>query len=205
MWVVGYNGAMTPRLTGEEALRLTAQVEDSLHRRMLRAASALESAGIPYAVVGGQAVALWVAQRDPGAARVTKDVDLLLRRNDLERAKVALSAEGFVHAQVAGVDVFLDGPDGLPSKGVHLLFAGEKVRPFDLSLTPDVSESTWIEPLRVSDLEAVVRMKLTSFRDKDRTHLRDMIGVGLIDDGWLTKLPPPLAERLKTLLDNPDG
>jgi len=34
---------------------------------------------------------------------------------------------------------------------------------------------------RVLSLEALVRMKLTSYRDKDRMHLRDMLDVGLID------------------------
>jgi hypothetical protein len=48
-------------------------------------------------------------------------------------------------------------------------------------------------------------MKLTSNRDKDRAHLRDMIGVGLIGPPWLTKLPPELAERLKQILDTPDA
>jgi hypothetical protein len=48
-------------------------------------------------------------------------------------------------------------------------------------------------------------MKLTSFRDKDRTHLRDMVGVGLIDQTWVTRYPPELASRLQELLDNPDG
>lgn len=47
-------------------------------------------------------------------------------------------------------------------------------------------------------------MKLTSFRDKDRTHVRDMIEVGLLDEAWLGKLPAELAPRLKELLDNPD-
>ena len=48
-------------------------------------------------------------------------------------------------------------------------------------------------------------MKLTSFRRKDQVHLLDMIEVGLLDDSWLQRLPPPLAERLKELLDNPEG
>jgi hypothetical protein len=48
-------------------------------------------------------------------------------------------------------------------------------------------------------------MKLTSFRDKDRTHLRDMISVGLIDESWPIKLPDELAARLQSLLDTPDG
>lgn len=53
-------------------------------------------------------------------------------------------------------------------------------------------------------LEALVRMKLTSYRDKDRTHMRDMIGVGLIDRTWLTQLPQGLADRLAEILDTPE-
>ena len=48
-------------------------------------------------------------------------------------------------------------------------------------------------------------MKLTSFRDKDRMHLRDLLDVGLIDETWRDKLPPELAARLQELLDNPEG
>jgi hypothetical protein len=48
-------------------------------------------------------------------------------------------------------------------------------------------------------------MKLMSNRDRDRTHLRDLIGVRLIDASLLTRLPPDLADRLKQLLDTPDA
>jgi hypothetical protein len=48
-------------------------------------------------------------------------------------------------------------------------------------------------------------MKLTAWRDKDRTHLRDMIGVGLLDATWPARLPPTLGARLQQLLDNPNG
>ena len=48
-------------------------------------------------------------------------------------------------------------------------------------------------------------MKLTSNRDKDRTHIRDLIGVGLIDETWPDRFPPELAERLKSILANPEG
>jgi hypothetical protein len=47
-------------------------------------------------------------------------------------------------------------------------------------------------------------MKLTSFRDKDRVHLRDLIAVGLVDRRRLGDLPPELAARLKQLLDHPE-
>lgn len=60
-------------------------------------------------------------------------------------------------------------------------------------------------PFRVLDLEPLVRMKLTSYRLRDRVHLLDMIGVGLIDETWPTRFPAALAERLQSLLENPDG
>ncbi len=49
------------------------------------------------------------------------------------------------------------------------------------------------------------RMKLIAWRDKDRTHLRDLIGVGLIDATWPARLPAPLGARLQQLLDDPNG
>ena len=58
---------------------------------------------------------------------------------------------------------------------------------------------------QVVGLEALVRMKLTAYRDKDRTHLRDMISVGHLDDAWPARLPPELGARLKKLLDDPNG
>jgi hypothetical protein len=50
-----------------------------------------------------------------------------------------------------------------------------------------------------------MKMKLLSNRDKDRTLVRDLISVGLIDQSWLAKLPPVLAERLQGILDTPDA
>jgi hypothetical protein len=48
-------------------------------------------------------------------------------------------------------------------------------------------------------------MKLTSYRDKDRMHLRDLIDVGLLDATWPAKFPPELGARLQAILDDPDG
>lgn len=71
--------------------------------------------------------------------------------------------------------------------------------------SPDVTESEQGAGFRVLALAALVRMKLTAFRDNDRTHLRDMLDVGLIDAAWLTRLPAELAPRLQHLLDHPEG
>jgi hypothetical protein len=178
---------------------------EKVRQRLLRAAAALNSAGVSYAVVGGNAVALWVSRVDEDAARNTQDVDILIRRADFAAARTALEGAGFIFRHLGGIDVFLDGPQAKPRGGVHIVFANEKVRPEEPLANPDVSESQQAELFRVIALEALVRIKLTAFRDKDRTHLRDLIGVGLLDAQWLPKLPDVLATRLRQLLDTPGG
>jgi hypothetical protein len=101
--------------------------------------------------------------------------------------------------------MFLDGPDGRPRDAVHILFAGEKVRSHYAVPAPNLAATEYHEAYNLLALEPLVQMKLTSFRDKDRTHLRDLIEVGLIDRAWLSRLQPELASRLQELLDNPDG
>ena len=185
----------------ERMIRAVEKVRD----RLLRAAQALEGAGVPYAVIGGNAVAAWVARVDEAAVRNTQDVDIVLRRTDLEAAKAALATAGFIYRHSSGVDMFLDGPNAKARDAVHVVFAGEKVRPEYLLPVPDVTESEPTPAFRLLALEALVRMKLTSFRDKDRTHLRDLLEIGLIDANWRSRLPAGLAERLQQLLDTPEG
>jgi hypothetical protein len=195
---------MTAALSGTILDRMFAAVE-AVRERLERATSALNAAGVPYAVAGGNAVAAHVARIDPGAQRNTRDVDILLRREDLDDARRALEAVGFVYRHAAGLDVFLDGPDGRASEGVHVVLANEKVREHEPVGNPDVGEYEETEHFRVLSLEALVRVKLTAFRRKDQVHLLDLIGVGLIDDTWPVRLPPVLGERLQQLLDDPDG
>jgi hypothetical protein len=178
---------------------------EKVRDRLMRATAALEAAGVPYAVIGGNAVAAWVSRVDEDAIRNTRDVDILIRRIDLPCAAAALEQNGFVRAEVLGVPMFLDGPDGKPSGAIHVLMAGEKVRPDYVAAAPDVDESEKMADYRAVTLEALVRMKLTSFRFKDRTHLLDLIGVGLVDAAWPAKFQPELAVRLQELLDNPEG
>ena len=178
---------------------------EQVRRRLLRASAALKAAGLPYAVVGGNAVAAWVATIDSAAVRNTQDVDVMIRRSDLAAVKAALEAAGFVHRHAAGLDLFLDDAQANPRNAVHILFSGELVRQGEPAPNPDISESTDFDNFRVLNLMALVTIKLTAFRDKDRTHLRDLIGVGLIDQTWTTRLPPVLASRLQQLLDTPDG
>jgi hypothetical protein len=178
---------------------------ERIQERLERATTALENAGIPYAIIGGNAVRAWVAQADEAAVRTTRDVDVLLRRADLPAATAAMESAGFIYRHVRGIDMFLDGPGAKARDAVHVIFAGEKVRPEDAVPAPDVTETEEIDRHRVLKLDALVRMKLTAFRRKDQMHLIDMIDVELLDRTWPNRLPPELAPRLQELLDNPEG
>ncbi len=156
-------------------------------------------------MVGGHAVASWVTTVNEAAVRNTRDIDLLVRREDLHVITAGLERAGFVRAEVLDVTMFLDGPDAKPSESIHLLFAGEKVRADHPLPAPGLSVIDDPAGFRVITLEALVHMKLLSNRDKDRTHVRDLVAVGLVNRGWLSKLPPVLAERLGAILDTPEA
>ena len=178
---------------------------EKVRERLLRTVAALETAGVPYAVVGGNAVAAWVSRVDESAVRNTQDVDILVRREDFERARIALEAAGFVHGSTMDVEFFLDGPDANVRDAVHVLMAGEKVKPEYESPTPDVDQSHRGDEFRVIELQPLVEMKLNSWRDKDRVHLRDLMELGLVDSSWPNHFSARLGDRLQELFDNPDG
>jgi len=197
---------MTPfHLTGDALWQRMGRAVEKVQERLERTAAILEQAGILYAIIGGNAVRAWVAQADEAAVRTTRDVDILLRRADFPRAVEAMERAGFIYRHVKSIDMFLDGPGSKARDAVHVLFANEKVRPEDPVPTPDVAEAVDIQTHRILQLEALVRMKLTSFRRKDQMHLIDMLDVELIDESWVARLPIELAPRLQELIDNPIG
>jgi hypothetical protein len=184
---------------------------DDVKKRLERAAEVLRQAGVDYAVVGGNAVAAWVSRVDESAVRNTRDVDILLRREDMALACAAMESVGFVHRRVASLgksasmDVFLDGPDAKVRDAVHVLWAGERAVPDAIEATPELSETEKGDGFELVPLADLVRMKLISFRDKDRMHLRDLIAVGLVDESWPLRFPACLAERLQAIVDDPEG
>jgi len=172
-----------------------------VRERLLRATTALTQANVPYAVVGGNAVASWVATVDEGAVRNTRDVDILVRRSDLPAITAALEGAGFVRDEM----MFRDGGVGKASEAVRLLFSREKTRPDHVLPAPEIRTVKDPANFQVIALESLVLMKLMANRAIDSTHLRDLICVGLVDGSWLTKLPPELADRLRQILDTPDA
>jgi hypothetical protein len=193
------------KYTGDALWERIERAVEIVRQRLRRVTRALNAAGVPYAIIGGNAVQHWVAQVDESVVRNTRDVDVILNEADLDRAIAALEKEGFIYRRAAGVSMFLDGKDAKARDAVHVVFAGQKVREEYPEPVPNIDEYELIEEARTLPLEALVRMKLTSFRRKDQVHILDMISVGLIDDSWLPRYSPTLQARLQELLNNPDG
>jgi len=174
---------------------------DRVERRLRRVTAALDAAGIRYAVIGGNAVAAWIGRVDPSATRATKDVELLAARGDLDRITQVMDGLGYRREEPpGGLVLFIDPEEPSRRAGVHLVWAGELVRPSYAAPAPTLDEAVRDpEGFLVLDLGALVRMKLTSFRDIDRVHIADMLSVGLIDEAVRGGLADELRERLEAI------
>ena len=190
---------------GDELYARMERAVERVNERLRKTIEILENAEIPYAIVGGYAVRAWVAQVDEAAVRTTRDVDVLVRPADLPAMIKAMTAAGFFHRQTSGLDMFVDTEDGSARDAVHVVLAGEMVRPNDIHPNPDIEPTENVPGFKTIELESLVRMKLNSFRDKDRVHVRDMISLGIVDASWLSRFDDSIGNRLKDLLDDPDG
>ena len=171
-----------------------------VEKLLRKTAKALDTAKIRYAVVGGNAVAAWVATVDPEAVRATKDLDVLVRRKDLPDVTAALRTIGMVPVEVMGVMMFVDRRRPNPRSGVHIVFANEHIRPHYAYPAPSTSRATLAaEGFLVLDLPALVRMKLQAFRRVDQVHIEDMLAAGLIGARMIRGLPADLRKRLRSI------
>ena len=193
------------RYTGEELWNRMERAVERVNERLRKTVTILENAKVPYAVVGGHAVRAWIAQVDEAAVRTTRDVDILVRLRDLPHLIEAMIQAGFHHRLTAGLNMFVEDPDGSARDAIHVVLTGEIVKPDDFEPNPDIEPMTRANNFQTITLEALVRMKLNSFRRKDQVHVLDMISVGLVDESWLDLYPDPIRNRLKDLLDDPNG
>lgn len=160
---------------------------------------ALTAEDIPYELIGGLAVLVHVEEADPEHATLTRDVDLMVNRVDLERIKDAAAKREFRFRHTAGVDMLLYGPTESARNAVHLIFSGERVRLTQATPNPPIQpvqkqiQGKEVMVIPVADL---VRMKLSSYRDKDRVHVRSMDAAGLITVDIEKTLSHELASRL---------
>jgi hypothetical protein len=190
---------------GPLSLERALMAVEKVRERLLRTTAALERHGVPYAVIGGHAVAVWVARIDEDAVRNTVDVDILLRREDFARASAALDEAGFEPSDVLGVPIFVERAKPSPRRGVHIVFADERVRPHEPHPAPGLSQvSRANDGFAVIDLLPLLVMKLTANRDKDRTHIRDMLELQMITPELEAQLPADLRARLDAIQVTPE-
>jgi hypothetical protein len=136
------------------------------------------AAGLEYRVVGGLAAYLYVEEMEPDAGRLTKDIDIVVRREDLDEIAAATAPFGLQHRHVAGLDMLVQADQPSARRAVHLVFTGEKVRPEYPEPVPELGPYRQIRGVRIIALADLVRMKLTSFRAKDEAHLKDLTRPG---------------------------
>jgi hypothetical protein len=161
-----------------------------------RVEEAFAAAGLEYRVIGGLAAYLYVEESAPDAGRLTRDIDIAVRREDLERIAQAVEPFGLQYRHAAGVDMLLQIGSPSARRGVHLVFTGEKVRPEYAEPAPELRDYRRLRGVRLIPLADLVRMKLTSFRAKDEAHLKDLDEAGLVTPEIEAGLSPLLRERL---------
>ena len=161
-----------------------------------RVEAAFAAAGLEYRVVGGLATYLYVEEAEPAAGRLTRDIDIAVRREDLDKIAAAVEPFGLRYRHAAGVDMLVQDAEPTASRAVHLIFTGEKVRPQYSEAVPEIGSGPCIQGLRLIPLTDLIRMKLTSFRAKDEAHIKDMDEARLITPEIEALLSEPLRARL---------
>jgi len=169
---------------------------DRLFISMHRLHRALDSAGIPYEIIGGLAAFVHLERVDPALSRLTRDIDAIVRRADLGRIQEAVKPYGLLYRHVAGVDMLVDAENPKAKTAIHLLMAGEKVRPDSPEPTPELGTGEMIMGARITSISHLLTMKLTSFRLKDQVHIQDLDGAGLITPTMEATLSPLFRARL---------
>lgn len=161
-----------------------------------RVDEAFSAAGIDYRVIGGLATYLYVEDREPDAGRLTKDIDIVVRREDLSRISEAVRSVGLEYRHTAGIEMLVDKDEPSARRAVHMVFTGERVRPEYSAPVPPLGQPHVLQGVRLISLEDLAKMKLTSFRLKDQVHIQDLDKAGLITAEVESALPEDLRARL---------
>jgi len=155
-----------------------------LHSTLRRLTQRLDAEGIPYALLGGLALA------EHGYPRLTEDIDLLLTPSGLEYFRQHLVGRGYRPAFSGAKKSFRDLETGVR---IEIVTTGEypgdglpKPVVFPDPTTPGIAKE--IEGLRVVTLEKLIELKLASGMSAPH-RLRDLADV----QDLITRLRLPLA------------
>ncbi len=170
----------------------------SLHDDLARITQVLGDAGVPYELIGGVAVLAHILGRNRSRSFVTRDIDLLIRREDLSRLTAAAESAGYEARKIVG-GFMLIRPNQEPGEAVHVIFAGERsktTQPVPHPAVAPVLMEFFDMQVPVAPLADLIQMKLNSFRAKDQLHLETLDETGLITGVLEAQLAQVLRERL---------
>ena len=145
---------------------------------------AFASAGLEYRVVGGLAAYLYVEEREPDAGRLTKDIDITVRREDLAAIAKAVEPFGLQCRHVAGVDMLVQAGQPSGRRAVHMIFS-------------EPGAYRILQGVRLLPEHDLIGMQLTSFRLEDEMHLKDLDEAGVITPEIESALSPLHRQRLE--------
>lgn len=133
---------------------------------------ALDAAQVDYALIGALAVAVW------GSPRATKDIDLLVRREDLERARATAAACGYTLEAMP-----LEFKDGTEVHRVSKIDPAGNMMTVDFMLVDANLEPAWSSRIvlpfasqRVSVVsrDALIGMKARAARPQDLMDIQNL-------------------------------
>jgi len=92
--------------------------------------------------------------------------------------------------------MLVDAEQPKTRSAIRLVFLNEKVRPEYAEAVPAFPPARTREGILLASVADLVRMKLTSYRLRDRVHIQDLDAVGLISPEIEAQLPDLLKNRL---------
>jgi hypothetical protein len=144
----------------------------NLYEELRGVLAALDGASVDYALVGALAVAVW------GAPRATKDIDLLVRAEDLPRAMEAVRSLGFTLEALP-----FQFKDGSELQRVNKVDAAGHLMTVDFMLVDPNLEPVWNSRTRlpfaegqvaVVSRDALIGMKARAARPQDLMDIQNL-------------------------------
>ena len=171
----------------------------SLGEDLERILNVFGEASIPFEIVGGTAVLAHILAAEKGRRSfLTKDIDLLMHRNNLVALLAAAEKAGYEGKRIIG-GYALVLPEQDLGEAVHIIFVGEKPNSAYPVVNPPLEpETKQLFGLRipVAPVKDLLTLKLNSKRAKDQVHIELLDRAGLITPEIETHLHPELRSRL---------
>lgn len=168
--------------------------QGDVHRTLRRLAGRLDREQIPYALIGGMALA------QHGFVRMTQDVDILLTAEGLEAFRARCVGRGYVLAFPGAQKTFRDTETGVR---IEVITTGEYPgnglpKPVAFPAPDAVAEER--EGIRVANLETLIELKLASgltapHRLRDLADVQDLIETLRLPLALADKLDPSVREK----------